>query len=244
VTQTGSAPMIQLEGIVKRYAMGDGLVAALDGVDLQIERGEFISIMGASGSGKSTLMQILGALDTPTEGAFVLEGYDITRLPDAELARIRNQHFGFVFQAYNLFPELTTLENVELPLVYAGIAAKARREQAKAYLEAVGLEDRMRHYPSQLSGGQQQRVAIARAIVTEPTVLLADEPTGNLSREGGDEVLAIFEQLHAEGVSVVLVTHDPRVGAFAERCVKLEDGRVVSDDWVTERTVLELASAF
>lgn len=236
-----AAPMIQLQGIVKRYVMGGGLVAALNGVDLRIDRGEFVSIMGPSGSGKSTLMQILGALDTPTEGTYTLEGYDISRLPDAELARIRNKHFGFVFQSYNLFPELTALENVELPLVYAGVNFRARREQARAYLNAVGLGDRMKHYPAQLSGGEQQRVAIARAIVNEPTLLLADEPTGNLSREGGDEILAVFQQLHADGVSVVLVTHDPRVGAFAERCVKLLDGAIVLDEMVTARTVLEIA---
>ena len=233
-------PMIRLEGIVKRYAIGDGVVAALNGVNLVIDRGEFVSIMGSSGSGKSTLMQILGALDVATEGSYELEGYDITRLPDAELARIRNQHFGFVFQAYNLFPELTALENVEVPLGYARIPVRVRREQAQAYLEAVGLGDRMGHYPMQLSGGQQQRVAIARAIVTEPTVLLADEPTGNLSREGGDEILSLFEQLHEQGASVVLVTHDPRVGAFAQRCVKLSDGQVISDDWVQQRTILEI----
>ena len=208
--QDGQAPMIRLEGIVKRYAIGDGVIAALNGVDLVIDRGEFVSIMGSSGSGKSTLIQILGALDVATEGSYELEGYDITRLPDAELVRIRNQHFGFVFQAYNLFPESTALENVEVPLVYARIAARVRREQAKAYFEAVGLGDRMGHYPTQLSGGQQ-RVAIARAIVTEPAVLLADEPTGNLSKEGGNEILSLFEQLHEQGASVVLVTHDPRV---------------------------------
>lgn len=236
-------PMIQLEGISKRFLMGEVAVRALEDISITIQRGEFVSIMGPSGSGKSTLMQILGALDTPTEGIYALEGYDITRLKDRELAKIRNQHFGFVFQAYNLFPELSALENVELPLSYAGVKPRECRERAAAYLETVGLGSRLRHYPAQLSGGQQQRVAIARALVTDPTVVLADEPTGNLSRDGGDEILAIFEQLHREGVAIVMVTHDPRVGALAHRQIILEDGRVFRDEDVIERTFLDFHAA-
>jgi putative ABC transport system ATP-binding protein len=231
-------PMIQLSAVSKRYLMGEVTITALENVSLAIERGEFVSIMGPSGSGKSSLLQILGALDTPTEGVYALEGHDISRLPDHELARIRNQNFGFIFQAYNLFGELNAVDNVALPLTYAGVKLRERRERALAQLEAVGLSNRMKHMPSQLSGGQQQRVAIARALVTDPTLVLADEPTGNLSQRDGDEILQILERLNTDGVSIVLVTHDPRVGALAKRTIGLEDGKVINDSQVSLRTQL------
>ncbi len=238
--QVGSqASMLQLDMVVKRYQMGEVQVTALAGVSLSIERGEFVSIMGSSGSGKSTLLQIIGLIDTPTTGRYFLEGNLVVALPDRELARIRNSSFGFIFQAYNLFPELTALENVEMPLSYARVPARARRERAMARLEAVGLGHRVKHYPSQLSGGEQQRVAIARALVNEPTLLLADEPTGNLSMEMGDEILSILKGLNDEGASIVLVTHDPRVGAFAKRSIRLQDGQIVQDQVVQNRTQLD-----
>ena len=236
--------MINLTNIYKVYRMGDVDVPALDGVDFSMQRGEFVSVVGQSGSGKSTLMHILGCLDTPTSGTYELEGNDITLLPDKELSRIRNRHFGFVFQAYNLLSDMTALENVEQPLVYAGISNKERRERAKGLLARVGLSDRVTHMPSQLSGGQQQRVAIARALVNNPTLLLADEPTGNLNTEAGDAVLDILLKLHEEeAMSVVMVTHDPRVALLAERQVLLQDGVVVQDEAVMERTVLPSVGA-
>ena len=223
--------MIELKDIYKVYNMGDVDVPALDGVDFSVRRGEFVSIVGQSGSGKSTLLHLLGCLDTPTSGAYELEGHNITHLPDKELSRIRNRHFGFVFQAYNLLSDLSALENVEQPLVYARVSPKERRERAKAMLDKVGLSDRVTHMPSQLSGGQQQRVAIARALVNGPTLLLADEPTGNLNTEAGDAVLDILTTLHqTEGMSVVMVTHDARIAALAPRQVILQDGRVVRDE--------------
>lgn len=230
--------MIELEDIYKVYNMGEVDVAALDGVSLRLERGAFISVVGQSGSGKSTLLHILGCLDSPTQGTYHLEGNDVTRLSDRELSRIRNQHFGFIFQAYNLLPDMTALENVEQPLVYAGVAGKERRERAKARLGQVGLDDRLQHFPSQLSGGQQQRVAIARALVNEPTLLLADEPTGNLNTEAGDAVLQILSNLHDEGMSIVMVTHDARIAQVAERQVVMQDGRLLRDAPVEVRTVV------
>ena len=236
--------MINLTNIYKVYRMGDVDVPALDGVDFSMQRGEFVSVVGQSGSGKSTLMHILGCLDTSTSGTYELEGNDITLLPDKELSRIRNRHFGFVFQAYNLLSDMTALENVEQPLVYAGVSNKERRERAKGLLARVGLSDRVTHMPSQLSGGQQQRVAIARALVNNPTLLLADEPTGNLNTEAGDAVLDILLKLHEEeAMSVVMVTHDPRVALLAERQVLLQDGVVVQDEAVMERTVLPSVGA-
>ena len=227
----GATAMIELKGIYKVYNMGNVDVPALDGVDFSMARGEFVSVVGQSGSGKSTLLHLLGCLDTPTSGSYELEGHDITRLPDRELSRIRNRHFGFVFQAYNLLSDMTALENVEQPLVYAGVNPKERRERARAMLGRVGLGDRVRHLPSQLSGGQQQRVAIARALVNSPTLLLADEPTGNLNTEAGNAVLEILLGLHEnEGMSVVMVTHDPHIAALAPRQVILQDGQVARDE--------------
>jgi putative ABC transport system ATP-binding protein len=226
--------MIDLKNVFKVYNMGDVDVPALDGINLSIQRNQFVSIIGQSGSGKSTLLHILGCLDTTTSGTYELEGNDITQLPDRELSRIRNKHFGFVFQAYNLLSDMSALENVEQPLVYARVPAKDRRDHAKAALEKVGLGDRLKHMPSQLSGGQQQRVAIARALVNNPTLLLADEPTGNLNSEAGNAVLDIFQKLHDnEGMSIVMITHDPTVANLAERKISLQDGKVVTDTQTT-----------
>lgn len=222
--------MIELKGVKKIYEMGEVEVQALKGIDLKIERGEFVSIMGPSGSGKSTLMHILGALDLPTEGSYLLENVDITELKDQEMSRIRNHHFGFVFQSYNLFPELTALENVMVPLMYAQKPVKERRERALTLLESMGLSHRVNHYPAQLSGGEQQRVAIARALANEPTLLLGDEPTGNLATHQGQEIMEIFRRLNEEeGMTVILVTHDPTVGCHGKRLVGLRDGSLVID---------------
>jgi putative ABC transport system ATP-binding protein len=224
-----TVPMVQLTGVSKRYALGDTIVTALDNVSLTVMRGEYVAIMGTSGSGKSTLLQILGALDQPTEGTYELEGHDITALGDKEQARIRNRHFGFVFQAYNLFPELTALDNVELPLTYAGVHKKERRERARERLEQMGLSARERHLPAQMSGGEQQRVAIARALVTNPTLLLADEPTGNLNQEAGERIMELLSGLHGNGTSLIVVTHDLAVGARAKRLITIRDGKMVGD---------------
>lgn len=221
--------MITLKGVKKIYEMGETEVQALKGIELTIQRGEFVSIMGPSGSGKSTLLSILGGLDQASEGQYLLEGVEITELKDAELSRIRNRHFGFVFQSYNLFPELTAWENVMVPLMYAKVGVKERKERAAKLLESMGLHHRMDHFPNQLSGGEQQRVAVARALANNPTLLLADEPTGNLASHQGQEIMEIFTRLNAEGVTVVLVTHDPMVGAYGKRLVGLKDGQIVID---------------
>ncbi len=221
--------MIRLEGVAKEYYMGDVVVQALEGIDLEIQRGEFVSIMGPSGSGKSTLLNILGVLDQPSRGAYYLEGVDITQLRDGELAQIRNRHFGFIFQSYNLFPELTALENVMVPLMYAGRPRRERRERAEALLAQVGMAHRLKHLPTQLSGGEQQRVAIARALANNPTLLLADEPTGNLATDQGAEIMTLLQELNQQGTTVVIVTHDPAVSAFGRRLLRLRDGKIVSD---------------
>jgi putative ABC transport system ATP-binding protein len=227
--------MIELNNIFKVYNMGSNDVPALDGVDFTMNRGEFVSIIGQSGSGKSTMLHLLGCLDSPTSGKYELEGNDISDLPDRELSRIRNHHFGFIFQAYNLLSDMTALENVEQPLIYAKVSSKERRDKAKAMLEKVGLGDRLTHMPSQLSGGQQQRVAIARALVNDPTLLLADEPTGNLNTEAGDAILDILQTLHDEGMSIVMVTHDLRIAGTAKRQVTLRDGKVFSDSTMSSQ---------
>ena len=221
--------MIRLEGVAKEYYMGDVVVQALEGIDLEIQRGEFVSIMGPSGSGKSTLLNILGVLDQPSRGAYYLEGVDITQLRDGELAQIRNRHFGFIFQSYNLFPELTALENVMVPLMYAGRPRRERRERAEALLVQVGMAHRLKHLPTQLSGGEQQRVAIARALANNPTLLLADEPTGNLATDQGAEIMTLLQELNQQGTTVVIVTHDPAVSAYGRRLLRLRDGKIVSD---------------
>jgi len=218
--------MIRLENIQKHYDLGEVKVKALDAINLTIDKGEYISIMGPSGSGKSTLLNVLGILDAPTGGTYRLENHDITRLPDAEQARIRNIHFGFVFQSFNLFSELSAMENVMLPMSYAGVPLQGRKERAYALLDDVGLSKRHHHFPSMLSGGEQQRVAIARALCNSPDLILADEPTGNLPSDKGEEILSILEKLNAEGVTVVMVTHNDDQGKRARRCVRITDGHI------------------
>ena len=240
---TPETTMIELKNLYKVYDMGGVDVAALDGVDIQVSRGEFVSVIGSSGSGKSTLLHILGCLDNATSGTYLLEGQDVTDLPDREVSRIRNRAFGFIFQAYNLLPDLTALENVEQTLVYAKVSAKERRERSARALEQVGLGNRLKHFPNQLSGGQQQRVAIARALINAPTLLLADEPTGNLNSEAGDAILEVLVSLHNEGMSIIMVTHDPRVAGIAERQLTMQDGKLVGDAPVATRTQLESVSA-
>ena len=203
---------------------------ALAGVSLRIARGEFVAIMGSSGSGKSTLMHILGCLDAPTAGRYLLDGVDVRDIPEDDLADLRNRKIGFVFQSFNLVARTTALANVELPLAYAGLGRRERRSRAVAALAAVGMEDRLHHLPSELSGGQQQRAAVARAIVTDPAIVLADEPTGNLDSHSTEEILAIFSRLNAEGRTVILITHESDVAARARRVVRLSDGRVLSDE--------------
>jgi putative ABC transport system ATP-binding protein len=223
-------PVIELRDVSRVYRISDDLtVHALAGVSLQIERGEYVAIMGSSGSGKSTLMHILGCLDAPTSGAYVLDGADVRDVPEDDLADLRNRRIGFVFQSFNLVPRTTALANVELPLLYAGMGRAARRARAIDALRSVGMEDRLDHLPSELSGGQQQRVAVARAVVTNPALLLADEPTGNLDSHSTAEVLDIFARLHGEGRTIVLITHEAEVAAAAERVIRIADGAVVED---------------
>jgi putative ABC transport system ATP-binding protein len=227
--RTGQQLVIALRDVVKQYRMGDTDVQALRGVSLDIARGDFVAIMGASGSGKSTLMNIVGCLDVPTRGHFWLDGVDVRTLDDDDLARIRNRKIGFVFQSFNLLPRMSAVANVELPLAYTGVRPKERRRRAALALEAVGLGQRMDHQPSEMSGGQQQRAAVARAIVTNPALILADEPTGNLDTESSLDVMSVFAALHAQGRTVVLITHEEDIAAYAERVVKLRDGRIVED---------------
>jgi putative ABC transport system ATP-binding protein len=231
----GVGPVIELRGIVKTYQIGSIPVTALAGIDLQVFPGEMAAIMGPSGSGKSTLMNLLGCLDRPTAGEFVLAGRRVARLGDDQLAEVRNRMIGFVFQNYNLLPRLTALQNVELPLVYRGGSGRRRRAAAVEALERVGLQGRLHHRPSQLSGGQQQRVAVARALAGRPQVLLADEPTGNLDTRSGTEVMALLQELNAGGMTVVLVTHDPRIAEHCTRVVRVLDGRIVGDEPVADR---------
>ena len=223
--------VIQIESLHKVYqkARSAPLVHALRGVDLAVPRGQMVAIMGPSGSGKSTLMNIIGCLDQPTRGRYVLDDRDVASMDDAALSRARGRMIGFVFQAFNLIPQLTVLDNVQVPLFYAGLGRRERRRRAEASLDRVGLGDRTHHRPSQLSGGQQQRVAIARALVGEPSLLLADEPTGNLDTATGDAVLGLFDELHAEGLTIVMVTHDESVGRRCQRTVRLRDGLMDSD---------------
>ena len=218
--------MIEIENITKVYQMGETEVRALDGVSLKIEDGEWVAITGPSGSGKSTLMAILGCLDSPTSGSYKLDGLDVAKMRDDQLAAVRNKKIGFVFQQFNLLARTSALENVALPLLYA--SGNHQCERAKSALEAVGLGDRMGHRPNELSGGQQQRVAIARALVTEPSILLADEPTGNLDSRTGKEIMTLFSELHSQrGITVIFVTHDPNIGANAQRVIQIRDGQVV-----------------
>lgn len=221
---------IVIQDIVKTYQMGDSIVRALAGVNLTVEEGEFTAIMGPSGSGKSTLMNILGCLDRPTSGSYKLDGAEVATLGDDDLAVTRNKKIGFVFQNFNLLSRMSALNNVALPMVYAGIPNKERLERARKNLEMVGLGSRVHHKPNELSGGQRQRVAIARALVNEPSIILADEPTGNLDSKSGDEIMEIFCELNRQGRTVILVTHEPEIAAFTRRTVTFRDGLIVSDE--------------
>lgn len=222
--------LIELRDIRKVYDSGENAVEALRGVNCTIRRGEFVSIIGPSGSGKSTLMHILGCLDTPTSGEYVLDGEDVAQMTSGELATIRNRKIGFVFQTFNLLPRATILKNVELPLLYAGVATSARRERALDALDRVGLAQRWKHRPNELSGGQRQRVAVARALVNSPSLILADEPTGNLDSKTGSEIIAMFEDLAAKGETIILVTHDPAIAARTHRRIQIVDGQIVTGD--------------
>jgi putative ABC transport system ATP-binding protein len=225
--------MIELEDVTKIYRMGQSKVVALDDINLNIEAGEMVAVMGPSGSGKSTLMAIMGCLDVPSKGIYRLEGEAVGKLSDNQLAQVRSRKVGFVFQQFNLLPRTDALENVMLPLLYDGVHGKLRTEKAQAALNVVGLADRMHHKPNQLSGGEQQRVAIARALVNEPTILLADEPTGNLDTKTGEEIIGLFQKLHEEnGQTVVYVTHDAFIARHTQRIIRLVDGKIISDDAV------------
>ena len=222
-------PLIETRDLWKTYVMGDEEIHALKGVSIAIERGEYVAIMGPSGSGKSTLMNLIGCLDTPSKGTYLLNDKEVSQMNDNELARIRNEEIGFVFQTFNLLPRATALHNVELPLVYAGVSKKDRLERAKAALTRVELTQRMNHRPNELSGGQRQRVAIARALVNNPSILLADEPTGNLDSKTGVEIMALFARLHEGGNTIIVVTHEPDIAAYAHRVISIRDGQVEKD---------------
>jgi putative ABC transport system ATP-binding protein len=224
-----SDAVIRVTNLKREYQMGTETVRALQGVDISIHRNEYVAIMGPSGSGKSTLMNLIGCLDTPSAGEYWLNGLEVSTMGDDELARVRNREIGFVFQTFNLLPRASALHNVELPLIYAGVKTRTRRERAAEALTRVGLGDRMDHRPNELSGGQRQRVAIARALVNEPSILLADEPTGNLDSTTSEEIMAVFEELHGQGQTVIMVTHERAIAAHAHRIVTLKDGLIHSD---------------
>ncbi|MFZ1729925.1 MAG: ABC transporter ATP-binding protein [Bacteroidota bacterium] len=232
-------PIIHIKDVIKTYDMGAELVHALSGVSLDIEANEYVAIMGPSGSGKSTLMNVVGCLDTPTSGLYDFEGQNVGELNDNELAEIRNKKIGFVFQTFNLLPRSTALHNVELPLIYAGYPSNLRREKAEKALVEVGLADRMTHKPNELSGGQRQRVAIARALVNDPSIILADEPTGNLDSKTGIEIMQLFSDLHKEGNTIILVTHEEDIAAHAHRIIRLFDGKIASDIKVDNPLIYE-----
>jgi putative ABC transport system ATP-binding protein len=221
--------LIETRDLWKTYTMGDEEIHALRGVSIQIERGEYVAIMGPSGSGKSTLMNLIGCLDTPSKGSYLLNEKEVAAMNDDELAQIRNEEIGFVFQTFNLLPRATALHNVELPLIYAGVSGKDRQERAKQALEKVDLMSRASHRPNELSGGQRQRVAIARALVNDPSILLADEPTGNLDSKTGNEIMGVFDRLHGSGNTIVLVTHEADIAAYAHRIIHIRDGQVEKD---------------
>lgn len=228
--------LISLEGIQRLYSMGDEIIYALRGIDLQIKRNEYVALMGPSGSGKSTLMNLIGCLDSPSSGSYWLNGQDVAGLSDNRLAQIRNREIGFVFQTFNLLPRLTALDNVALPLVYAGVSEQERRERAHEVLRQVGLQDRVGHRPNELSGGQRQRVALARALVNKPSLILADEPTGNLDSKTSVEIMQMFANIHALGNTIVLVTHEEDIARHAHRMVRLKDGSIESDSSSNKQT--------
>ncbi len=238
-----SPALLRLEGVEKVYQMGTQTVRALAGVDLSVEAGEYLAIMGPSGSGKSTLMNILGCLDTPTAGTYILNGKDVSGMRDDDLADVRNRDIGFVFQTFNLLPRVNCLQNVELPLIYGGLPRRERRARAVQALESVGLGDRIDHKPNELSGGQRQRVAVARALVNRPAILLADEPTGNLDSRTSEEIMLVFEQLFRRGNTLLVVTHEEDIARHARRIVRLRDGLVESDDQVATPTLAGVAVA-
>ena len=224
-----NTPLIEIQGIKRYYQMGSETVKALDSIDLQIFKNEYVAIMGHSGSGKTTMMNILGCLDTPTGGKYILNNKDVSSLNDNSLAEIRNKEIGFVFQTFNLLPRLSSLENVMLPLVYAGIGKQERKEKAEDVMVKVGLKNRMNHKPNELSGGQRQRVAVARALVNDPSIILADEPTGNLDSKVSVEIMGLFEKIHKLGNTIILVTHEEDIARYAHRIIKLKDGKIESD---------------
>lgn len=229
--------LIDIKGVKKIYDLGAEKIHALDGVSLKIERGEYIAIMGPSGSGKSTIMNILGCLDTPTSGSYYFEDEEVSEMDDNQLAGIRNEKIGFVFQTFNLLPRISSLQNVELPLIYGGVSLESRRERAELVLERVGLGDRMNHKPNELSGGQRQRVAVARALANEPSIILADEPTGNLDSKTGEEIMVLFNQIHEAGNTIILVTHEEYIAENAHRIIRLHDGLIASDEVVQMHTM-------
>ncbi len=238
-SRRGDLSMIKVDGLTKIYRIGSIEIPALRGVSLHINKGEFVAVMGPSGSGKTTLMNVLGCLDQPTEGSYSLDGIVVNEMGDRALARIRNQLIGFVFQTFNLLPRLNAVANVELPLIYRGVPKRIRRPLAASTLEAVGLGERLLHKPQELSGGQQQRVAIARSLVTHPKIILADEPTGNLDTKAGREIMAIFQALNDNGITVVIVTHNVDIANYAKRIVRFLDGLIVSDEAVSVRTIAD-----
>lgn len=229
--------IIEIKDLKRHYKMGQTIVRALDGVTFDIAENEYIAIMGPSGSGKSTLMNLIGCLDSPSDGEYILNGHRVSDLDDAELAQIRNREIGFVFQTFNLLPRTDCLSNVELPLIYSGVKSKVRKEKASATLTKVGLGDRMDHKPNELSGGQRQRVAIARALVNDPSILLADEPTGNLDSKTGDEIMLLFEELYRSGNTIILVTHENDIANYARRVIRLRDGKIEVDEKIQSPTL-------
>jgi putative ABC transport system ATP-binding protein len=228
-TVTMANPLIKITNIKRDFVLGNEIVYVLKGIDLQINKGEYVALMGPSGSGKSTLMNLLGCLDTPTSGTYILNGKDVSQMQDDELAEIRNKEIGFVFQTFNLLPRTTALDNVALPMIYAGYSKSQRNERATEVLKQVNLADRMDHQPNQLSGGQRQRVAVARALVNKPSIILADEPTGNLDSKTSVEIMKLFGDIHASGNTVILVTHEEEIAAYANRIIRLRDGLIESD---------------